>query len=143
MRRDGLRGPLKIRHFPTGGRLTHSSTVFSLMTCLTAAVSRGSAEGEILLRRAFHDGFNCIKVAPLKSRSNFPIKRDAAATEASALSAPNVSENKASASLLTPSPVDGVDDVSGEEEQTVGLEGRLTPVWPGWVPSFRLRKDRL
>lgn len=72
MRRDG---PLKILRFPTGGRPTHSTTGFSLMTSLTAAVSRGSAEDEILLRRAFHDGFNCIKVAPLKSRSNFPIKR--------------------------------------------------------------------
>lgn len=49
---------------------------------------------------------------------------------ASALSASNVSENKASASLLAPSPVDGVDDVPGEEEQTVGLEGCLAPVWP-------------
>lgn len=68
-------GPLKIQHFPTGGRLTHTSSRFSLMTCLTAAVSRSSAESEIVLHQAFHDGFNCIKVAPLKSRSNFPIKR--------------------------------------------------------------------
>lgn len=135
-----MHGPLKIQRFPTGGRLTRSSTGFPLMTRLTAAVSPGSAEGEILLRRAFHDGFNCIKVAPLKSRSNFPIKCDTAATLVSSLSAFNVSENKASASLLAPSPVDGV---SVEEEQTVGLEVCLTPVWPAWVPSYWLRNDRL
>lgn len=99
------------------------------MTSLTAAVSRGSAEGEILLRRAFHDGFNCIKVAPLKSRSNFPIKRDTAATVRRPRCLPfNVSENKASASCLALSVVDGVDDVSGEAEQTVGLDGLVTPV---------------
>lgn len=57
------------------------------MTSLTAAVSQGSAEGEIQLRRAFHDGFNCIKVAPLKSRSNFPIKTRRSRNSASTLSA--------------------------------------------------------
>lgn len=128
MRGDGL---LKIQHFPTGGRLRHTSSRLSLMTCLTAAVSRGSAEGEILLCRAFHDGFNCIKVAPLKSRSNFPIKRDTVRPHCLPF---NVSENKAGASLLTLSVVDGVDDVPGEEEQTAGLEGSVTPVWLASVP---------
>lgn len=40
---------------------THSHTHgFSLMTCLTAAVSRSSTEDEILLQLAFHDAFNRI-----------------------------------------------------------------------------------
>lgn len=102
------------------------------MTCLTAAVSQGSAEGEILLRRAFHDGFNCIKVAPLKSRSNFPIKRDTAATgSVGAVCLECLWKQSERVPPRTVSrPVDGVDDVPGEEEQTVGLEGCLAPVWP-------------
>ena len=40
-------------------RQTHAHG-FSLMTCLTAAVSRGSTEDEILLQLAFHDAFNRI-----------------------------------------------------------------------------------
>lgn len=66
---------------------------FSLMTSLTAAVSRSSTEGEILLRLAFHDGFNRIKV-PSQVEIQFPYQTWQHSNTVSMPSAFNVSKNK-------------------------------------------------